>query len=122
MGTNKANPSAMILSSTMMLRHLGLEQQANLIAAATYEVIKEGKVRTADMNGEFILRYFPFRMAMESIDLGRFVWSVDGLRDAGCRMEENVILVTRDSRADVLISGSASTSDFTKAVIDKVMA
>jgi isocitrate dehydrogenase (NAD+) len=55
MGTNKANPSAMVLSATMMLRHLGLETQANTIASAVYDVISEGKVRTADMRGgEFI--------------------------------------------------------------------
>lgn len=53
MGTNKANPSAMILSATMMLRHLGLESQANLIASAVYDIIKEGKVRTPDMKGEY---------------------------------------------------------------------
>merc|ERR1712157_499154 len=29
MGTNAANPAAMILSATMMLRHLGLDTQAN---------------------------------------------------------------------------------------------
>lgn len=52
MGTNKANPAAMILSSTMMLRHLGLESLANSIAQSTFDVINEGKVRTADMGGE----------------------------------------------------------------------
>jgi isocitrate dehydrogenase (NAD+) len=51
MGANKANPSAMILSSTMLLRHLGLETQANIIAESVYDVIKEGKVRTADVLG-----------------------------------------------------------------------
>jgi isocitrate dehydrogenase (NAD+) len=51
MGANKANPSAMILSATMLLRHLGLESQANIIAESVYEVINEGKVRTADMRG-----------------------------------------------------------------------
>ncbi|CAE6435634.1 unnamed protein product [Rhizoctonia solani] len=51
MGTNKANPAAMILSSTMMLRHLGLEGLANSIAQSTFDVINEGKVRTADMGG-----------------------------------------------------------------------
>ncbi|KAL7419316.1 isocitrate dehydrogenase (NAD(+)) idh1 [Cryptotrichosporon argae] len=51
MGTNKANPTALILSSTMLLRHLGLEQQANLIASSTYDVLSEGKTRTADMGG-----------------------------------------------------------------------
>lgn len=53
MGQNKANPTAMILSSTMLLRHLGLESQANIIAGATYDILSEGKVRTADMGGEF---------------------------------------------------------------------
>ena len=51
MGKNKANPIALILSSTMMLRHLGLETQANLIASATYDLIADGSVKTADMHG-----------------------------------------------------------------------
>ncbi|KAJ6485126.1 mitochondrial NAD-dependent isocitrate dehydrogenase subunit 1 precursor [Mycena vitilis] len=51
MGTNRANPAAMILSATMMLRHLGLDPVANQIAAATFDVINAGKVRTADMGG-----------------------------------------------------------------------
>ncbi|KAJ3710478.1 hypothetical protein EV361DRAFT_918041 [Lentinula raphanica] len=51
MGTNRANPAAMILSSTMMLRHLGLDNLANSIATATFDVINSGKVRTADMGG-----------------------------------------------------------------------
>jgi isocitrate dehydrogenase (NAD+) len=55
MGANKANPAAMILSSTMLLRHLGLESQANVIASSVYDVIKEGKIRTADMGGESLL-------------------------------------------------------------------
>ena len=51
MGTNKANPTALILSATMMLRHLGLDTQANAIAEATYDLVSEGKVRTADIGG-----------------------------------------------------------------------
>ncbi|KAG6890537.1 isocitrate dehydrogenase (NAD(+)) idh1 [Termitomyces sp. T32_za158] len=51
MGTNRANPAAMILSATMMLRHLGLDSIANSIATATFDVINSGKVRTADMGG-----------------------------------------------------------------------
>jgi isocitrate dehydrogenase (NAD+) len=51
MGTNKANPAAMVLSATMMLRHLGLDSHANNIAAATFDVINAGKIRTADMGG-----------------------------------------------------------------------
>ncbi|KZW04257.1 hypothetical protein EXIGLDRAFT_716246 [Exidia glandulosa HHB12029] len=51
MGTNRANPTAMILSATMMLRHLGLDTLANSIASATLDVINEGKVRTRDIGG-----------------------------------------------------------------------
>ncbi|KZT12485.1 mitochondrial NAD-dependent isocitrate dehydrogenase subunit 1 precursor [Laetiporus sulphureus 93-53] len=51
MGTNRANPAAMILSATMMLRHLGLDDLANNIASATFDVINGGQVRTADMGG-----------------------------------------------------------------------
>lgn len=51
MGTNRANPAAMILSSTMMLRHLGLDSIADSIASATFGVINAGRVRTADMAG-----------------------------------------------------------------------
>ncbi|KAG6915012.1 isocitrate dehydrogenase (NAD(+)) idh1 [Tephrocybe rancida] len=51
MGTNRANPAAMILSATMMLRHLGLDPIANNIASATFDVINSGKVRTADIGG-----------------------------------------------------------------------
>jgi len=55
MGTNKANPAAMILSSTMMLRHLGLDSIANSIATATFDVLNSRKVRTADMGGGYLL-------------------------------------------------------------------
>jgi len=51
MGAGVANPAAMILSSTMMLRHLGLNEIANSITAATYDVIAQGKVRTPDLGG-----------------------------------------------------------------------
>ncbi|EGO01880.1 hypothetical protein SERLA73DRAFT_177461 [Serpula lacrymans var. lacrymans S7.3] len=51
MGTNRANPAAMILSATMMLRHLGLDSIANSIASATFDVINDAQVRTADMGG-----------------------------------------------------------------------
>lgn len=51
MGKNKANPTALLLSSTMLLRHLGLDEQANQIAKATYDVIADGKHQTADVGG-----------------------------------------------------------------------
>ena len=52
MGTNAANPTALILSSTMLLRHLGLDTQANAIAEATYGLLNEGKILTADLGGK----------------------------------------------------------------------
>ncbi len=50
-GKDQANPLALMLSSCMMLRHLGLDNYANAIAKAVYAVIAEGKVRTRDMGG-----------------------------------------------------------------------
>ncbi|GAA5974815.1 hypothetical protein JCM11641_008373 [Rhodosporidiobolus odoratus] len=50
-GQDIANPAAMVLSSAMLLRHLGLQSQANAIAQATYQVIADGKIRTPDMGG-----------------------------------------------------------------------
>lgn len=50
-GRNSANPTAMILSSVMLLRHLGLDSYANRISNATYGVLADGKVRTHDLGG-----------------------------------------------------------------------
>ncbi|MEE6511966.1 hypothetical protein FKM82_018867 [Ascaphus truei] len=50
-GRNIANPTAMLLSATNMLRHLNLEYHSNLISDAVKKVIKQGKVRTRDMGG-----------------------------------------------------------------------
>ncbi|KAI5283707.1 isocitrate dehydrogenase (NAD(+)) idh1 [Ascosphaera aggregata] len=50
-GKDQANPTAMILSGSMLLRHLGLDEHANRIMKAVYAVINEGTVRTRDMGG-----------------------------------------------------------------------
>lgn len=50
-GQNTANPTAMILSATMMLRHLGLNEEADKISKATYDVIADGSIRTRDIGG-----------------------------------------------------------------------
>ncbi|XP_054028081.1 isocitrate dehydrogenase [NAD] subunit beta, mitochondrial [Dryobates pubescens] len=50
-GRNIANPTAMLLSASNMLRHLNLEFHANLISDAVKKVIKGGKVRTRDLGG-----------------------------------------------------------------------
>ncbi|KAH0611451.1 uncharacterized protein H6S33_010716 [Morchella sextelata] len=51
-GQDQANPTALILSATMMLRHLGLDDHATRISEAVYSVVAEGKVRTRDMGGD----------------------------------------------------------------------
>ncbi|NXF13960.1 IDH3B dehydrogenase, partial [Smithornis capensis] len=50
-GRNIANPTAMLLSASNMLRHLNLEFHSNLISDAVKKVIKGGKVRTRDLGG-----------------------------------------------------------------------
>lgn len=47
-GKDVANPAAMILSASMMLRHLGLDHHANQISNAVYDVISTGKIRSED--------------------------------------------------------------------------
>ncbi|KAK4705673.1 isocitrate dehydrogenase (NAD+), partial [Phenoliferia sp. Uapishka_3] len=51
-GQGKANPTALILSSIMMLRHMGLMEHASKIEAATLSTIAEGKFITGDLGGK----------------------------------------------------------------------
>ncbi|MCI0499351.1 MAG: isocitrate/isopropylmalate dehydrogenase family protein [Planctomycetales bacterium] len=48
-GQNKVNPAALILSGVLMLRHLGMENQADALENAVAAVIEEGKYVTYDM-------------------------------------------------------------------------
>ena len=41
-GKDQANPTAMLLSGSMLLRHLGLDDHANRISKAVYDVIATG--------------------------------------------------------------------------------
>lgn len=50
-GLNKANPTAMILSSCLMLEYLNQQQEADMLRNAVEEVIKEDKIKTPDMGG-----------------------------------------------------------------------
>lgn len=50
-GKNKANPTALLLSGVMMLRHVGLSAHAKKIEDAVLTVIREGKFRTGDLGG-----------------------------------------------------------------------
>ena len=48
-GKNKVNPSAMILSGVLMLKHLNEDKAAKLLEDALREVVKEGKFVTYDL-------------------------------------------------------------------------
>lgn len=50
-GKDKANPTALLLSAVMMLRYMNLNEFANKIETSCLEVIKEGKLLTADLGG-----------------------------------------------------------------------
>jgi isocitrate dehydrogenase (NAD+) len=50
-GQNKANPTALILSGVLMLRHLGYPDAAERVERALREVIAEGETVTYDLGG-----------------------------------------------------------------------
>jgi isocitrate dehydrogenase (NAD+) len=50
-GLDRANPTAMILSGALMLRHLGYADVAERLEGAVREVIAEGRSTTADLGG-----------------------------------------------------------------------
>ena len=50
-GQNKANPTALILSGALMLRHLGETDAADAVETAVREVIAEGRTVTYDLGG-----------------------------------------------------------------------
>jgi isocitrate dehydrogenase (NAD+) len=57
-GQNKANPTALILSGALMLRHLGETQAADRVESAARDVIAEGATVTYDLGGSTGTREF----------------------------------------------------------------
>lgn len=57
-GLNKVNPTALLLSGILLLRHLGETAAADRILAGLGRVLKEGKVRTYDLGGSAGTREF----------------------------------------------------------------
>ncbi|XP_038640214.1 isocitrate dehydrogenase [NAD] subunit alpha, mitochondrial isoform X1 [Scyliorhinus canicula] len=51
-GLDLANPTALLLSAVMMLRHMELHKPAKKIEIACFETIKHGKVLTKDLGGD----------------------------------------------------------------------
>jgi len=50
-GKNLANPTALLLSAVMMLRHIDESRAADRIMQALGRVLVEGRVRTRDLRG-----------------------------------------------------------------------
>ncbi len=50
-GLDKANPTAMILSGALMLRHLGYPAEATRLETSVREIIAEGTSTTSDLGG-----------------------------------------------------------------------
>ncbi|EEH37173.2 isocitrate dehydrogenase subunit 2 [Paracoccidioides lutzii Pb01] len=51
-GQQKANPTALLLSSVMMLQHMGLHEHANKIQNAIFATLAEGMTLTGDLGGK----------------------------------------------------------------------
>jgi len=57
-GQNKANPTALLLSAVMMLRHINLFDSATRIENAVLSTISQGKVLTRDLGGTATTKEF----------------------------------------------------------------
>ncbi|KAK6433625.1 NAD-dependent isocitrate dehydrogenase [Oleoguttula sp. CCFEE 5521] len=51
-GKGLANPTALLLSSIMMLQHMGLTEHADRIQGAIFKTLAEGKTITGDLGGK----------------------------------------------------------------------
>jgi isocitrate dehydrogenase (NAD+) len=57
-GQNKANPTAMMLSAVMLLRHIGEVDAAQRLESAVESVYREGKTLTGDIGGSATTQEF----------------------------------------------------------------
>jgi isocitrate dehydrogenase (NAD+) len=67
-GQNKANPTALILSGALMLRHMGETQAADRVESAVRDVIAEGTTVTYDLGGSAGTREFGDAVAARVMD------------------------------------------------------
>ncbi|CAH1797449.1 unnamed protein product [Owenia fusiformis] len=51
-GEDKANPTALLLSAVMMLRHMEMFREADIIERACFDTIAEGRAVTGDLGGK----------------------------------------------------------------------
>lgn len=63
-GKNIANPTAMLLCASKMLRHINLLHYSQQIYSAINNVLKAGKVRTKDLGGNATTNEFTTAVIM----------------------------------------------------------
>ncbi|XP_028135819.1 isocitrate dehydrogenase [NAD] subunit beta, mitochondrial [Diabrotica virgifera virgifera] len=59
-GKNVANPTAMLLCASKMLRHVNLPLYGEMIRAAIEKVLKDGKIKTKDVGGQSTTQQFTY--------------------------------------------------------------
>uniref|UniRef100_A0A1B6D7T9 Isocitrate dehydrogenase [NAD] subunit, mitochondrial n=1 Tax=Clastoptera arizonana TaxID=38151 RepID=A0A1B6D7T9_9HEMI len=59
-GKNVANPTAMLLCSAKMLTHVNLQHYGDMIRNAVNRVLKSGKVKTKDLDGQSTTNEFTY--------------------------------------------------------------
>jgi isocitrate dehydrogenase (NAD+) len=62
-GQDIANPTALILSAEMMLRHLGEPEAAEAVSQGLYKTFEEGRHLTRDLGGSASTNEFASRVA-----------------------------------------------------------
>lgn len=70
-GQGIANPTAMLLSAAMMLRHLNMDDSAFLIRKAVGNVITRGKVLTRDLGGKATTKEYTAALIKEVKSLNK---------------------------------------------------
>ena len=138
-GQDKANPTALLLSSVMMLRHMGLSDKAEAIQNAVLSTIAEGKYRCArytirdtcwhDYSYPSVLPCTTCIMYMHMMQAicalypaASAVWSTyQSFHWFATSVPSHSVMphILHDFRTGDL-GGNASTTDFTKAIIDKL--
>ena len=68
-GQDRANPTALILSGALMLRHLGETAAADRVESAVRGVIAEGRTTTHDLGGSAGTREFAAAVAASACEL-----------------------------------------------------
>jgi len=70
-GRGIANPTALLFSGVLMLRHLGENEAADRVLKAAFAVLKRGEVRTPDLGGKATTKEYADALVRELEETGR---------------------------------------------------